>query len=103
MNDQALTERTVKSLERIAGAGKVKVIPYVTGAEDFSFFGRHAPAFFYFVGSTPRGQDAATAPSNHSPKFFVDESALTLGTKTMLAVTLDYLEGPDATAPAAPR
>jgi amidohydrolase len=103
MNDPALAERAVKSLERVAGAGKVKVIPYVTGAEDFSFFGQHAPAFFYFVGSTPQGQDPATAPSNHSPRFFVDEAALTLGTKTMLAVALDYLESPDARAPAARR
>ena len=93
LNDPALAERTVKSLARVAGADKVKVIPYVTGSEDFSFFGQRAPAFYYFVGSTPKGQDPATAPSNHSPKFFVDESALTLGTRTMVAVALDYLEG----------
>ena len=38
-------------------------------------------------------QDPATAPSNHSPKFFVDEAALVLGTRTMLGVAVDYLEG----------
>jgi amidohydrolase len=93
LNDPNLAGRAVKSLAQVAGADKVKVIPYVTGAEDFSFYGRHAPAFFWFVGSTPSGQDAATAPSNHSPKFFVDEAALALGTRTMLAVAVDYLEG----------
>jgi amidohydrolase len=103
LNDPGLTERTVTSLARVAGPGKVKVIPYVTGAEDFAFFAQHAPSFFWFVGSTSRGQDPATAPSNHSPKFFLDEAALTLGTKTLLAVALDYLESPDARAPAAPR
>jgi amidohydrolase len=93
LNDEALTDRSVRSLARVAGADKVKVIPYVTGAEDFAFFAQQAPSFFYFVGSTPKSQDLATAPSNHSPKFFVDESALALGTRTMLTVALDYLEG----------
>ena len=93
LNDTKLTERAVESLKRVSGGDKVKVIPYVTGAEDFAFFAQHAPAFFWFVGSTPPSQDARTAPSNHSPKFFVDEAALSLGTRTMLAVALDYLEG----------
>ena len=93
VNDRELAARTVKSLARVAGADKVKVIPYVTGAEDFAFFARHAPSFFWFVGSTPKGQDAATAPSNHSPQFFVDEAAIALGTRTMLTVAVDYLEG----------
>jgi amidohydrolase len=92
LNDRELAARTVKSLERVAGTDKVKVIPYVTGAEDFAFFAHHAPSFFWFVGSTPKGQDAATAPSNHSPRFFVDEAALALGTRTMLAAAVDYLE-----------
>ena len=83
----------MNSLARVAGADKVKVIPYVTGAEDFAFFAQHAPSFFWVVGSTPKTQDLATAPSNHSPRFFVDETALTLGTKTMVAVAVDYLEG----------
>ena len=48
---------------------------------------------FFFVGATPVGQDAATAPSNHSDKFFLDESALDLGLRAMLQVTLDYLHG----------
>jgi amidohydrolase len=93
LNDPRLTERTVRSLARVAGAEQVKVIPYVTGAEDFAFFAQHAPSFYWFVGSTPPGQDPATAPSNHSPKFFLDEGALALGTRTMLGVAVDYLEG----------
>lgn len=43
------------------------------------------------VGSTPQGQDAGTAPSNHSPEYFVDESALKVGTRAMLQVAVDYL------------
>ena len=93
VNDAALTARAVKSLERAAGEGNVGVMPYVTGSEDFSFFAQQVPSFYYFVGTTPAGQDPATAPSNHSPLFFVDEAALPVGVKTLLTLTLDYLAG----------
>ena len=42
---------------------------------------------FFFVGATPTGIDPATAPSNHSPQFLLDESALDLGLRAMLQVT----------------
>ena len=64
---------------------------YTMGAEDFSHFAREVPAMYFFVGSTARGTDAATAPSNHSPEFFLDEEALKIGTRAMLAVALEYL------------
>jgi amidohydrolase len=91
VNDPALTARSVPSLERAAGAANVVQMGPITGAEDFSYFANQVPGFYFFVGATPVGQDAATAPSNHSPKFFLDESALPLGTRTMLQVVLDYL------------
>jgi len=95
-NDPALTARLMPALER-AAPGKVREIPAVTGAEDFAEFGAHAPAMFFFVGATPPGQDAASAPSNHSPKFFLDEAALKLGTRALLSVSFEVLEG-DAAA-----
>jgi amidohydrolase len=93
VNDEKLTAEMLPALERAAGPGNVIEIPYVTGAEDFSFFGERVPSLYFFVGITPPGQDAATAPSNHSPKFFIDESGLELGLRAMLGVTVDYLQG----------
>jgi amidohydrolase len=93
VNDVQLTERMLPSLERAAGPGNVIEIPYVTGAEDFAYYGTRVPSLFFFVGITPVGQDAAKAPSNHSPKFFIDESGLVLGLRAMLGVTVDYLQG----------
>jgi amidohydrolase len=92
-NDPKLTARMLPSLERAAGPGNVMEIAYVTGAEDFSFFGQRVPSLFFFVGITPAGQDAPRAPSNHSPKFFIDESGLDVGLRAMLGVTVDYLQG----------
>ncbi len=92
-NDPALTARMLPSLEKAAGAGNVIEMPLVMGSEDFSYYAREAPGLFFFVGATPKGQDASKAPSNHSPEFFLDESALKVGTRAMLQVALDYLNG----------
>ena len=91
-NDPDLTARMRPSLERAAG-GKVIEIPAITGAEDFSEYGKYAPALFFFVGATPPDQDMASVATNHSPLFFLDEAALKLGTRAMLALTIDFLDG----------
>jgi amidohydrolase len=93
VNDPALTARAVASLQRAAGGNRVEVMPFVTGAEDFAYYGQKVPAFFYMVGVTPKGQDAAAAPSNHSPLFFVDEAALPVAVRTILGAAVDYLQG----------
>ncbi|KFN48748.1 amidohydrolase [Arenimonas composti] len=90
VNHPALTARAVPSLERAVGAANVVEMDLNMGAEDFSFYAREVPGFFFFVGATPRGTDPVTAPSNHSPEFFLDEEALKVGTRAMLQVVLDY-------------
>jgi amidohydrolase len=91
VNEPALTEWSVPTLERIAGEGNVNVVDKVCGAEDFSFFQKKVPGFFYFVGCTPTDRDADTAAPNHSPRFYVDEKCLKLGVKTLSALALDWL------------
>ncbi len=93
VNDPALTARMLPSLEKVAGKGNVIDPGLTMGAEDFSFYAREVPGLFFFVGATPVGQDPLKAPSNHSDKFFLDESALDLGLRAMLQVALDYLHG----------
>jgi amidohydrolase len=91
VNDPGLTAQMLPSLRRVAGDDQVTQMDLVMGAEDFSLYANEVPGLFFFVGSTPRGIDAASAPSNHSPEFFLDEEALTLGTRALLQVTVDYL------------
>jgi amidohydrolase len=93
VNDPALSAKMRPSLVRAVGAGNVVDVGLNMGAEDFSYYAKEVPGFFFFVGATPKGQDALTAPSNHSPEFFLDESALDVGLRAMLQVTLDYLHG----------
>ena len=66
----------------------------MTGAEDFAFYAQAVPSLFFFVGVTPPGQDPASAASNHSPRFFLDEDGLAIGRRALLGVALDYLNAP---------
>ena len=93
INDPALTAKMLPSLQAVVGAQNVYEPPLQMGSEDFSLFGQKAPAMFFFVGSTAKGIDPATAPSNHSPEFSLDESALDVGLRALLQVSLDYLHG----------
>ncbi len=92
-NDVALTNKMLPTLQQTAGTDKVELIPARTGAEDFSFFQQKVPGLFVFVGGMPKGKSPKDTPSHHTPDFFVDESGMKLGVKTLCNLTLDYLEG----------
>jgi len=91
INHPALTEKMVPTLERVASKDKVFVSPKLTGAEDFSRYQQRIPGFFFFLGITPTSTPRDQVASNHSPRFFVDESALLLGVKAMSHLAVDYL------------
>ncbi|HUP28886.1 MAG TPA: amidohydrolase [Usitatibacter sp.] len=91
VNHPGLTEWSVPTLGRIGGEANVKVIDKICGAEDFSFFQKEVPGFFYFIGCTPPDRDARTAAPNHSPRFYVDEDCLGIGMRTLSALALDWL------------
>jgi amidohydrolase len=88
-NDPQLTTRMLPTLERVAGKQLVE-LGKITGAEDFTFFQREVPGVFIFLGITPKDQ-VGKAAANHSPRFFVDESALVTGVRALTQLTADYL------------
>ena len=91
VNDPALASRVRASIARSIGAEHVIEGKPWMASEDFAWFAREAPSVYFFVGATPVGQDAVHAPSNHSPKFFLDEAALQVGMGSMLQASLDFL------------
>ena len=91
MNDPKLAARVLPVLRRVAGEKNVKEIPLITGSEDFAYFANKVPSFFYMVGVSPPEQDLKTVPENHSPLFYVDEKAIPMATRALVAVTVDYL------------
>ena len=92
VNDPALTQAMVPTLQRVAGPDGLQLVPKVTGAEDFSFFQRIVPGLFFFIGVTPPGVEPTKAASNHSPKFYADERSFVLGVRALAHLACDYLE-----------
>lgn len=91
-NDVDLTEKSLPSLQQMAGAENVHLIKAVTGAEDFSFYQEKIPGFFFILG----GKDPNAGPGeyypHHTPDFKIDDSGLLLGVKSMTEIALDYLD-----------
>jgi amidohydrolase len=88
-NDPALMTKMLPTLERVAG-DRLHEGRRVTTAEDYSYFQREVPGLFLFLGITPP-DGVGTAAANHSPHFFVDESALVTGVRTLAHLAADYL------------
>ncbi|MFZ1262638.1 MAG: amidohydrolase, partial [Chitinophagaceae bacterium] len=65
-NTPELVKKMIPSLQSAAGADKVAEIEWQTGAEDFSYYGTKAPAFFFYLGGMPKGIDPKKAPPHHT-------------------------------------
>ena len=68
------------------------MIDAITGAEDFSFFAKEVPGFYFFLGGKAKDVSIQDAPSHHTPEFYIDESGLKLGVETLSNMALDYLK-----------
>ncbi len=90
-NTPALVKKMIPSLESAAGAENVSEREWVTGAEDFSFYGTKAPAFFIYLGGMPKGKDPKKAPPHHTADFYVDEAGMKTGVKTFCHLVIDYM------------
>lgn len=91
-NDVDLTNRSIPTLKRIAGNDNVHLIKAITGAEDFSYFQKEVPGFYFFIGGKPLDIKPENATGHHTPDFYIDESGLILGVKSFVNLTLDYLK-----------
>jgi amidohydrolase len=89
-NDPDLVRKMLPSLERAAGAENVSQVAWVTGAEDFAFYGAKAPAFFFYIGGMPKGKDPKMTADHHTPDFYVDDSRLDVGIKAFSNLVFDY-------------
>jgi amidohydrolase len=89
-NDPAVTERAAPVLRR--HSEEAVLANAVLGAEDFSFFQEQVPGLFFWVGTRPKSQNAEQAASNHSPLFFIDESGLITGVRSLAALAVEFLK-----------
>ncbi|MDE3245033.1 MAG: amidohydrolase [Acidobacteriota bacterium] len=89
-NKPELVKQMLPSLEKAAGKGNVLEKEWVTGAEDFSYFGTKAPAFYFFVGGMPKGKNVNDTAPHHTPDFYIDDSRLDVGIKAFCNIVFDY-------------
>jgi len=87
-NDPALTARALATAERVLGSKSalVEQKPEM-GGEDFSYFGKIAPAVMFNLGVVPPDREATAV---HSPTFMADEAAIPIGVNLMANIILDH-------------
>jgi amidohydrolase len=90
-NTPELVRKMLPSLEAATGMGKIKEREWVTGAEDFSYYGTKAPSFFFYLGGMPKGKDPKTAPPHHTADFYVDDSGMNTGVRAFCSLVIDYM------------
>lgn len=91
-NDPVLTTHMLPTLHRTAGTQNVYITPSSTVAEDFAFYQEKVPGLFIGLGGLTKGKDPLTAPSHHTPNFYLDESGFILGVTALVNIALDYME-----------
>lgn len=89
-NEPRLVDETLPTIERVVGASNVAPRKPQMGAEDFSYFQKVIPGFYYFLGVGNRAKGITAMI--HTPEFDVDEESLVVGVKVMSNVLLDYLD-----------
>lgn len=89
-NDPELLKKMLPSIQ--AAAEKAEEREWVTGAEDFSYYGTKAPSVFLYLGGMPKGADPAKAAPHHTADFYVDDSSMKTGIKVLCQLVTDYLQ-----------
>ena len=90
-NNPELTKQMIPTLYEVAGEENTRLVPATTGAEDFSEYANKVPSLFLFLGGMPKGQNIMDSAPHHTPDFFIDESGMKLGVRTLCNLTIDYM------------
>ncbi len=91
-NDPKLLRQMMPALQWAAGKNRVREGYAITGAEDFGYFEQHIPGLFLHLGVGDPDVPRSERPSNHSPMFDADESAMIVGVRALVGFALDYAE-----------
>lgn len=90
-NEPSLVDRMLPTLRRAAKNGIVLTDgPPGMGAEDFAYLSREVPGMYFHIGTNKPGVGPGEAAPNHSPLYYVDDTALLTGVKAMVNLVIDY-------------
>ncbi|MBZ4190703.1 M20 metallopeptidase family protein [Niabella beijingensis] len=88
-NDEVFGAGMIAFFEEYIGAAHVMPQDIWMASEDFAYYTRERPSFFYLLGVRNEAQQITS--SLHTPTFNVDERALELGAGLMAYATLRWL------------
>ena len=97
-NEPELVNAMIPSLMDASPGRFYKSNTPVTGAEDFSYFSQEIPGMYFWLGVNKPGMGLDSAnfgertevAGNHSPYFYVDDSALDEGVRAFVYLVDDY-------------
>lgn len=89
INDAELSVWAIDSMRRNLGADAVHIAQPVMGAEDFSYFAREIPAFYFRLAVVQPGVETGGL---HTPNLMADDGAVEVGVRAMAGLVLDYLQ-----------
>ena len=89
INDAAITKIARRALVDTMGEDNVVPFTPIMGAEDFSLILQKVPGCYFFIGGMNEVLDAVYP--HHHPKFNVDERALHIGARAMVAAVKECL------------
>ncbi len=87
INDKEITERMINAAEKVIGKDNVLTLdkPLMTG-EDFSYYGKYAPAAFMWYGCGLSDSE----PPLHSSEFTADENAIEIAAEIFCQFASDF-------------
>jgi amidohydrolase len=91
VNDPAVSAVVRRAAERVIGAERVVEAEQTMGSEDMGYFLRVVPGCYFLIGAS--NPEKGIDKPHHHPSFDIDEDALPVGVKVIVASVLDYLAG----------
>lgn len=90
INDNKLHQIALKNANEIVTPENVIDFEAKMWGEDFSYYGRVIPAYFWFLGVRPKNQ--STMPALHNSKLNPEEDAMKYGIEMLISNALSYLD-----------
>lgn len=85
-NDPNLTARVRNILSKALGEDNIIELGLRMTAEDFAFYSQYKPVCFFRLGTG--NLEAGITHAVHHPQFDIDEAALEIGVKSMVAIAM---------------
>ena len=90
VNDPAAAQMALTTLEKLLGPGKALVQEPMMASEDFSYMLQKAPGCFLRLGvKNPNWEREYPV---HTPTFRLDEAALPIGTASLVAMAVQWMQ-----------